>query len=357
MPDSGLVSEKSARAGLTMPNPAPYKCGMRKRSARILGIKDDLRERIQSGRHGPGCRFMSNQAVANRYGVCYRTAHRLLQELGDEGLLVRMWRSGSFLPGISAPSHARLIFSQKARRVDNPQNFTLVFLEEGLRARKIRFCVTYWNRWRGGANDEYFVFYGNFQNLRAPLGRIRQGLYMNVENSPIPRDIGSKLDVIGIDFRHAGRLAAQFFLRKIGRKARVAVIRNEVDFCYYTDLCAGFSELCPTARHFADLQSGRWELGDLCKSLAREGLEGALIQNDKAAVEFCNAWPISERSLPRIVCYDPYSFAERRKFAVVAAPYKDIAAQALETIRRRMQGDDFPPGALLLKPALIDSNI
>lgn len=64
-------------------------------SATWKSIAEDVRSRIESGELAAGARLASEEELAERYGVSRHTAHRALNELQRQGLLVRQRRWGT----------------------------------------------------------------------------------------------------------------------------------------------------------------------------------------------------------------------------------------------------------------------
>src|SRR3954470_19146461 len=95
---------------------------------KIEDVKVRIRARIGDGIHRPGDRFLSTRALASPFGISYQTAHRLAQELCDEGLLERRATSGTYIPGgHKEVSRILLFFNERARR---PQSFGERLLDE-----------------------------------------------------------------------------------------------------------------------------------------------------------------------------------------------------------------------------------
>ena len=60
-------------------------------------IAAELRNKIRRGKLLPGTPVMSAPEIAKKYGVCLMTAHRALDILEEESLIVRIKGSGSFV--------------------------------------------------------------------------------------------------------------------------------------------------------------------------------------------------------------------------------------------------------------------
>src|SRR5688500_9460102 len=89
----------------------------RQRTPHVEEVKTRLIARLRDGFFRPGDRFMSNCAIAARFGVRYQTAHRLVTELAAAGLLVRRTASGTYIPGRAATLlGVQPVFHARARR-------------------------------------------------------------------------------------------------------------------------------------------------------------------------------------------------------------------------------------------------
>jgi DNA-binding GntR family transcriptional regulator len=62
-------------------------------------IRGALRVMVSDELRRAGQRFVSARYISQRFKVSYQTAHRLLTELKDQGLVVRRAGSGSFISG------------------------------------------------------------------------------------------------------------------------------------------------------------------------------------------------------------------------------------------------------------------
>src|SRR5437868_4230140 len=87
-------------------------------SGKVQDTRAALMARLQSSRLRPGDRFLSARAVALEFDISYQTAHRLLAELCDAGLLERRAGSGTYIPGPrTIYDQVALCFDGRARRV------------------------------------------------------------------------------------------------------------------------------------------------------------------------------------------------------------------------------------------------
>jgi GntR family histidine utilization transcriptional repressor len=84
-----------------------------------LRVKEFVRRRIAGGRWKPGDAVPSEAQLCERFGVSRMTVNRALRELSDEGLIVRVQGSGSFvaqLHSISSMLRLRDIHDEIAER-------------------------------------------------------------------------------------------------------------------------------------------------------------------------------------------------------------------------------------------------
>lgn len=326
---------------------------MRTKSARVQDIELDLRERLRNVSQAPGERFFSGHVVANRYGIAYRTAHKILKEMEKEGLLSRRVGSGSYLPGSRPPARVRLVFPPSSRTVNNAIFYTFDSLVENLKSQGIDFHVTYTSRWRGGAKNEYFVFYGDVRDQIPYLENVKQALHI-YNTHKIPKGLIPALDVISVDHFEAGRIAAGFLRDKVGLEARVAFFHGPIAQNAQERMTGGFLQVFPNARIFASEQRVNVGFTKVATRVARERLDGVFCSNTGVGRELLRACIAAGESAPRLICFDNYKFSEKHRLSVVQAPYKDVAAAALSIIINRMKGDSSPPSHVVFKPVLIE---
>ena len=110
----------------------------RPRSSHVVEVKAALVARLRHEFAHPGGRFLSARAVAQRFSVSYQTAHRLLGELHDEGLLRREAASGSYVPGQRTTLlGVQLLFHPRAKRKGSFGAHLLEQLEAALQRQGI----------------------------------------------------------------------------------------------------------------------------------------------------------------------------------------------------------------------------
>jgi GntR family transcriptional regulator, arabinose operon transcriptional repressor len=79
-----------------------------KKRAKYLDIIESLRSDISSGRFGPGTRLPSETELIRKFGVSRMTVVKAIQQLQQEGLLIR--RAGSGTYAANAAGDERLVF-------------------------------------------------------------------------------------------------------------------------------------------------------------------------------------------------------------------------------------------------------
>jgi len=326
---------------------------MRSRTERIAAIKSALAEAIASGGHRPGTRFLSNRKVAEKFGINYRTAHRLMQELEQEGLLIRRRGSGSYSPG-TTPERVRLVFHPLAQRVNNARNHAFEALQNELARRQIDFHVTFWNNWKRGKPEEYYVFYGELYERLSSLSGVRQALYLNVNCSPVPRDLIPRLDNVAIDIPKAGELAATYLRRRLPADSSVILLSASAESMTSQLLFEALRKKFPRASRciLTSRPPEKYGFGEDVVDVLRQGYEGILCGNTKILSELIGASSARGIPLPRMVTCDRYRFSEQTGLPAVMLPYREVIPPAIEIISRRMSGDTSPPVDLLLSPHL-----
>src|ERR1700722_11827721 len=73
-------------------------------------IAADLSQRIESGELGVGARVPSGEDIAGLWGVSRHTAHRAIEELQRQGMVVRQRRWGTIVASKSSQRVGRVAF-------------------------------------------------------------------------------------------------------------------------------------------------------------------------------------------------------------------------------------------------------
>src|SRR5436189_4015559 len=129
----------------------------RPRSEKVEEIKSKLITRLREGFYRAGDRFLSNRAVAQKFGVSYQTAHRLVGELCAEKWLERRPASGTYIPGgKTGCKGVQLIFSPRCNRPESFGGRLLEALTTRLERERIPKQITLAEQRKARPIDGYF---------------------------------------------------------------------------------------------------------------------------------------------------------------------------------------------------------
>lgn len=311
----------------------------RPRSPHVHEVKAALVARLRSDFAHPGGRFLSTRSVANRFSVSYQTAHRLLAELHDEGLLRREAASGSYVPGERLTLRGvQLIFHRRARRKGSFGAHLLEMLEAALTTQGIAM-VRSWPedgeppRLRA---EFYPVAWECPTATLAAANARRFALCLN-DRPPIGLG-GTYVDAVTTDDFSGGACAAELLKERTKHRGGFAVLGGPPDDVRSLQRIAGFRA------HSADakvITAGSWYVeAGLAKApqvLATKP-RGIFACNDRlaeAVMSFC-----ATRNLPRppLVGFDNAPVAERLRLTTIGIPWITMVEQAVHVIAARLQG-------------------
>ena len=141
-------------------------------SEKVRSIREMLRRGIEHGTYPPGERFPSARAVARRHAVSYQTAHRILTQLIDDGLLTTRHGSGTYVAGSPyRPDRVLLRFHPRARRKRSFGAHLKSLLESALTAADIPFRTA----WSSPSPGQHPQLLPVFWEILAPHPVIREG--------------------------------------------------------------------------------------------------------------------------------------------------------------------------------------
>lgn len=324
----------------------------RQRSTKVAEVKAKLCLRVREGVHRPGDRFLSTRAVAGTFEISYQTAHRILQELCDEGLLERRFASGTYIAGGQREFYGvQFIFHPRARR---PHSFGARLLE-GLIKRLDRDRVAHKLSWaleKIKLDEDYFpVIWESPVAVEKSLRRRRPALLLN--ERPQPGLSATLLDSVSIDDFSGGVCAAQLLLRErksIDGGAHYAVLSGPAADARSSARRDGFLSLLPRASVIA-AQSWFFEDGfKVAARVVRRGSRGIFCCNDRLAEAIAVYCRRLERPCPKLVGFDDAPVAEQLNLTTIAIPWDEMIAGAADLIKRRLDGDASTAHQLILTP-------
>ena len=303
--------------------------------------------RLNDGFHRPGDRFLPAREVALRYRVSYQTAHRVITELREEGLLQRRESSGTFVAGKSKRlKGVELWFHPRAKESGRFGALLLGLLKVSLSRAGIRFVV----RW--ACSDERFAadYFPVIWDAPKVLEEVRRArLYaLLLNNRPAPGLLASMIDAVTTDDFSAGVCAAEVFLEQMPRDKRFAVVGGPRNDQRSVDRVNGFLQKMPQAKVF---HTGSW-YGDDVATIAGKVLagrpDGIFCANDRLAEGVMKYCQTSGIPLPPVIGHDNAPIAEELHLTTIETPWEEMISAAVEVVRKRLEGYSGPARQIFL---------
>jgi len=320
------------------------------RSKRVRQAHRDLRERLSNRLQRPGDRFATAREVAEQYGVSYQTAHRVLADLAEQGLIERRPRSGSFIAGTPArPSHAHLLMHARA---DNPHGFggkLRQYLKRALAAAEIDCDES--RRAKSIDPNALPVIWERPDIVEQCVADRRPGILLN--QRPKPGWGSSLLDSICTDDYAGGALAADQLLLASSSDTRFAILAGPRGDRRSDERIAGFN-----SRVTSDLiqHADNWHRDAgrrAATKLVRAKPNGIFAANDRLAQGIILAYRDHHDRVPLLVGYDDAPIAEQLGLTTIALPWQEIADAVVQRTKLRLQGDLCPACTFLFQPSVV----
>jgi DNA-binding transcriptional regulator YhcF (GntR family) len=312
-------------------------------------LKAKLVVRIREGFQEAGERFFSNRDLAQRFGISYQTAHRLIAELTKEGYLVRRRGSGTYLAG--KPKKLRgvhLFFNMRAQRPGSLGRRLLEELQRRLREEKIR-SVVMGTEGTVKLHPEWFpVLWESPPILAQVVASRRYGLLLN--DRPEPGLAASYIDSAAIDDFSGGVCAAQLIRQRLKTSARLAVLAGPLDDARSAQRVEGFRSLFPEAKIFG---AGTWfkeEAQPVALAVLRQDMAGVFCCNDRLAQAMVETSRRHHLTCPYLVGFDDAPIAEQLGLDTIAVPREELVEASLQIIRKRLRGESGTAGRQILAP-------
>lgn len=321
----------------------------RSRSSAVSELKAKLIVRLRDGFHRPGQRFLSNRAVAERFGVSYQTAHRLIGELVSEGWLERRAAAGTFVAGRREVWRGvELVFAERARRAESFGARLLDMLREAFDAAGVAHRVK-WAGENGGPDDVvegwYPVIWEHPELARSLAGRGRYVLVL--EDRPVRGLAASYADSVSVD-DYLGGMAAAEWLRGRLPGGRCAVLAGPTEDARNGLRVAGFLAMQARAKV---VKAGSWFYEEALRAAPQVlGYAGVFAANDRLAAAVIEAARLAGIATPELIGFDDAPVAERLNFTTMAIPWEEVVAAAVDVARRRMGGDVRTAAGLIFAP-------
>jgi len=320
----------------------------RPRSQKVAELKAKLLTRIREGFFRPGDRFLSNRALAERFGVSYQTAHRLVGELCEEGWMERRPASGTYIAGEKTPLlGVQLLFHERARRTGSFGARLLEQLRSRLEREKIA-CTTSFVRTRASMRREQFPVIWECE--KSTLPGLAAGHYALLLNGQAPSGVaGTFIDSVATDDFSGGVCAAEIF-RARGH-AKVAVLAGPKTDPRSVQRAEGFRSLFSRAKVvWAD--DWFFEAGLKAASRLPLGEKGSAVFccNDRLAegvLQYCKK---ARLTAPELIGFDDAPIAEVLDLTTISIPWNEMVEAALAIIRKRLRGDTSTSSRQILAP-------
>jgi hypothetical protein len=322
----------------------------RPRTAHVVEVKAALTARLGSGHAQPGERFLSTRAVAQRFGVSYQTAHRLLTELESEGLLRRRAASGSYVPGRRTPLRGvQLVFHPRARRPKSFGAHLLDLLEEALRGQGVS-VVRSWLE--AGSQprlraDHLPVAWECPAAVQAAAAAHRFALCLN--DRPPAGLAGSYVDAVATDDFSGGACAAELLKERTSRAEGFAVLSGPTNDARSAQRIAGFQSHAGTSQI---ISAGSWYVEaarEKAAVLLAAKPAGVFACNDRLAQAVIAHCAQNCQPLPPLVGFDNAPIAGQLRLTTIGIPWTIMVAQAVQIITGRL-GGGVDPARLIILP-------
>lgn len=322
----------------------------RRRTEKVHEVKERLLGRLREGAYRPGDRFMSNRAVAARFGISYQTAHRLVGELVKEGRLVRRSAAGTYIPGRSVRrTSVQLLFHERARRKGS---FGARLIDE-LAARLDRERIRWKLMWLGPRSsvvipEKYFpVIWECPRLIECCAAEKRPALLLN--DRP-PSGLASVyIDSVSTDDYSGGACAAQLLRERSSRHAMLAILSGPMGDARSRSRVDGFTSVLPAKV----IAAAGWYLEDGLRACARAveaGRDGLFCCNDRLAEAVALHCKRKGIGRPPLVGFDDAPVAERLDLTTIAIPWAEMSGGAVDVIARRLAADPATASQQIFAP-------
>jgi len=316
-------------------------------SKHVRNVKEQLVLRLRDGYHRPGDRFLSNRAVAERFGISYQTAHRLIGELVADGLLERRDRSGTLVAGEPvALKGAELIFNERARRKSSFGARLLAELTAALKAANLPHHILFRKDNAPWSPNGYLPVLWETPSVLDDLARSRHWGLLLAQESP-PGLASGYLDSIFTDDFSGGVAAGQIMREHGGPRRRVCVVGGPPHDKRSNDRIRGFRSILP--RCSAVFACG-WYYKDgaaVADAALARGPDGIFCCNDRLAEAILAR---TSHPPPLILGFDDAPVAAELALNTIAIPWGEIAQAAAGIIRARLAGHAGTPRQQIFAP-------
>ncbi len=323
----------------------------RPRSLRILNIKQDILSRIEEGYLRPGDAFFSNRSLARRYDISYQTAHRIVSELTQEGLLIREVGAGTFIAGDSRiPESLDIIMNTRAKITGSFGHFLMNLLVEKLDALEIPYSLRYQYGSISFQHRTYPILW-ECPTLLPKLAKSK-GFGMLLSNRPPPGLTNPFIDSVEIDDFAGGILAAQV-LKKRTKSKDIIVIGGPKNDLRSKRRIQGFQEILPQA---TILHTRKWHYESALSVVDKLGQyqpDGIFCANDRLAQAVHFYYKAQKRSAPPILGFDDAPISREQQISTIGIPWEEFIDAVAERAKLRLSGYNGTAARTILAPRII----
>jgi GntR family transcriptional regulator of arabinose operon len=340
-------------------------------------VFDELSHEILSGKYAPGRKFPSEAALVERFGTSRITVGRALRELSQRGLVERVAGSGTFV-GRGHVSADSLVFGLLIPDLGTSEIFEPICQGIAGAPTAIRHGLL-WGQVAAGESPaeeqalglcEQFISSNVAGVFFAPLERgaaareTNQTIVSRLDEARIPLVLldrpalpyprRSRHDLVGIDNRRAGRLAAEY-LEQQGA-GQISFLAYSGGASTIEDRIAGFRESRERGVVYRLDEITEISVAPLLCNF-HPG-DGFICANDRTAGEFMKVVLSLGYRVPshlRIVGIDDVEYASLLPvpLTTVRQPCREIGEAAMETMLSRIARPNRAPREVLVECRLV----
>jgi GntR family transcriptional regulator of arabinose operon len=348
-------------------------------------IVDSLRASITSGQYRNGGRLPSEAELVRRFGVSRMTAVKAVQQLQQEGLLIR--RAGSGTYAAETQRGTKPVFGLIIPDLGQTEIFEPIckgMTETPTAAGSQTWSLAWGHSAMPSANkeleSEHLCQQYVEQNVSgvffAPLefgqqrDQVNRRVLKTLKAARIPvvlLDRGvtkypepSEYDIVGLDNRRAGFLMCEHLIKQGAR--RVGFLAREGSAATVDDRISGCREALFT--HGIDLPVSRIMRGDpadltaLSEWIKSQKLDAILCANDLTAAKLMRSLHGLGISVPadlKIAAFDDVRYAELLPvpLTTLRQPCPEIGAAAVAAMLDRIANPGLPPRSILLNGQIV----
>ena len=308
-----------------------------RRTRKTDDVKLRILNRLHNGFYQPGDRFLSIRDVAELFGVSYQTAHRLIGELCDEGLLERRPQSGTYVPGgPQALAGAQLVFAVRAQHAESFGAKLLAQLVRRLELERIDFTLAWDDPPPTLVADRVPIIWECPAAVQMSIQRRQAAVLINDR----PR-VGLEslfVDSVSTDDYAGGACAAQVLQSHTRAAEGFAIIAGPQNDVRSRSRVEGFLSVLPAVVVPSEswFYEGGYRVAGEALGHARRGLFCCNDQLARAVLDYCRDHQLAP---PPLVGFDDAPIAETLNLTTIAIPWDELIDGVVRLVKRRLAGD------------------